>query len=201
MDGKYFVVLFLVPVLIANDVVNAGPEDEKWDQAADNVLPAHKDTLRFLQRGTEGFRMFAPGDCCSPRVTHPSLKTTGTIYFYMPLDMKSGGPADAHWFHGSLGKLGYNTKMFKVNEEYQDNSLVFSSMTEQNFHDLVLEKNDLLVIGELVMFNDAEYLKKFGGQIVRWLQGVHPDTKFYGYDQGATDASVSSRAGKSHNID
>ena len=104
--------------------------------------------------------------------------------------MKSGGPADVHWFHGSLGKLGYKTKMYKVNEEYRHDTLAFSSMTQESFDRLVLQKNDLLVVGELAVSEDAESLIKTGGKLVRWLQGVPSGTAFYGYDGGG-DASTS----------
>ena len=144
----------------------------------------------LLVRQSRCSHLFASRDCCPSKGTFPSLKTMGTIYFYMPLDMKSGGPADTHWFHGSLGKLGYKTKMFKINEEYNDDSLTFTPLTHESFENLVFQKSDLLVVGELVKFSNTEWVLSSGAKIVRWLQGVHPDTEFYGYND-ANGASAS----------
>ena len=104
--------------------------------------------------------LFAPRDCCPSKATFPSLMTTGTIYFYMPLDMKSGGPADTHWFHGSLGKLGYKTQMFKINEEYNDDSLTFTPLTQESFENLVFQKT-------MQQLEDLSQIKKTKRKIAR----------------------------------
>ena len=57
-----------------------------------------------------------------------------------------------------------------INEEYNDDSLTFTPLTHESFENLVFQKSDLLVVGELVKFSNTEWVLSSGAKIIRWLR-------------------------------